>query len=103
MGNVIVGAPIGGTHGVGIRPHGTFGVGLLRTQIDGGTLADVSSSNNQWGWNAGAGVMGFFNEHVGLRGDVRYLRGFEDLSTGRGRRSTSTATTSFTSGGLRSA
>lgn len=82
MGNVIVGAPVGGTHGAGFRPFATFGVGLLRTQIDGGTLARVSSSNNMFGWNAGVGVMGFFNQHVGLRGDVRYLRGFKDLSTG---------------------
>jgi hypothetical protein len=34
------------------------------------------------GWNAGAGVMGFFNDHVGLRGDIKYLRGFEDTNTG---------------------
>jgi hypothetical protein len=34
------------------------------------------------GWNAGAGVMGYFNNHVGLRGDIRYLRGFKDLNTG---------------------
>lgn len=82
MGNVIIGVPVGGTHGAGVRPYVTGGVGLLRTQIDGGTLANVSSSNNQWGWNVGAGVMGYFNDHVGLRGDVRYLRGFEDLNTG---------------------
>jgi hypothetical protein len=82
MGNVIVGVPVGGTHGAGVRPYVTAGLGLLRTQIDGGTLAHVSSSNNMFGWNAGAGVMGYFNEHVGLRGDVRYLRGFKDLNTG---------------------
>jgi hypothetical protein len=82
MGNVIVGIPIGGRHVAAVKPFVTAGVGLLRTQIDGGTIANVSSSNNQWGWNAGGGVMGYFNEHVGLRGDVRYLRGFEDLATG---------------------
>jgi hypothetical protein len=82
MGNVIIGIPVGGTHGAGIRPFVTGGVGLLRTQIDGGSLANVSSSNNMFGWNAGAGVMGYFNDHVGLRGDLRYLRGFEDLNTG---------------------
>jgi len=60
----------------------TGGVGLLRTQIDGGTLANVSSSNNMFGWNAGFGVMGYLSDHVGLRGDLRYLRGFEDLKTG---------------------
>jgi hypothetical protein len=26
--------------------------------------------------------MGYFNEHVGLRGDIRYIRGFENLITG---------------------
>lgn len=82
MGNVIVGVPIGGTRGAGVRPYLTGGVGLLRTQIDGGTLANVSSSNNMFGWNLGAGVMGYFGDHVGLRGDVRYLRGFKDLNTG---------------------
>ncbi len=82
MGNVIIGVPIGGTHGASVKPFVTAGVGLLRTQIDGGTLASVQSSDNMFGWNAGAGVMGYFNNHVGLRGDIRYLRGFEDLSTG---------------------
>ncbi len=83
MGNLIVGAPIGVTHGMsGIRPYATVGIGMLRTQIDGGTLARVSSSNTGWGWDAGVGLMGYFNEHVGLRGDVRYLRGFQNPSTG---------------------
>jgi len=82
MGNLIVGIPVGGTHGPGIRPFVTGGIGLLRTQIDGGTLARVSSSNNMLGWNLGGGAMGFFNDHFGLRGDLRYTRGFEDLNTG---------------------
>jgi hypothetical protein len=34
------------------------------------------------GWNAGAGVMGYFADHIGLRGDVRYLRGMQNLDTG---------------------
>jgi len=74
MGNVIVGVPIGGTRGGGVRPFATAGVGLLRRQIDGGNLFQTTSSNNDLGWNAGAGVMGFFSDHVGVRGDVRYLR-----------------------------
>jgi Outer membrane protein beta-barrel domain len=82
MGNVIVGVPIGGQHGAGVRPYVTAGLGLLRSQIDGGTLTNVSSSNNMLGWNAGAGVMGYFNTHVGLRGDLRYLRGMQSLDTG---------------------
>jgi opacity protein-like surface antigen len=82
MGNVIVGIPVGGTHGAGLRPYATAGLGLIRTQIDGGTIATVSSSNNDFGWNAGAGLMGYFSDHVGLRGDVRYLRTIDNNSSG---------------------
>jgi hypothetical protein len=73
MGNLIVGLPIGGTHGAGFRPYVTGGVGLIRTHFD---ILNVSTSNNDWGWNAGAGAMGYFNDHVGVRADVRYLRNF---------------------------
>jgi hypothetical protein len=78
MGNIIVGIPIGGTTGGGVRPFVTGGVGLIRTQIDGGGLFNVSSSvsNNQFGFNFGGGVMGFFTNHFGLRGDIRYMRVF---------------------------
>src|SRR5437762_14265161 len=62
MGNLIIGVPIGGTHGAGVRPYVVGGVGLLRTQIDGGTVAKVSSSDNMFGWDAGAGVMGYFSD-----------------------------------------
>jgi hypothetical protein len=82
MGNIILAAPIGGSTGKGIRPYVTAGAGLLRTQIDGGTLTSVSASNNMLGWNGGAGVMGYFAQHIGLGADVRYVRGFKDLNTG---------------------
>jgi opacity protein-like surface antigen len=81
MGNVIVGVPIGGQHGAGVRPFVIGGVGLIRSQIDGGTLTNVSSSDNMFGWNVGGGVMGYFTDHVGLRGDIRYLRATSELST----------------------
>ena len=81
MGNLIVGVPVGGSHGAGVRPYVVGGVGLIRSQIDGGTIAKVSSSTNMFGWDAGAGVMGYFSDHVGLRGDVRYLRAVSDMTT----------------------
>jgi hypothetical protein len=81
MGNLIVGIPVGGQHGGGIRPYVTAGLGLIRTQVDGGILFANDSHTNDFGWNAGAGVMGFFNDHVGLRGDLRYLRTLENDST----------------------
>jgi opacity protein-like surface antigen len=84
MGNVILGIPVGGQRGPGVRPYVLGGVGLVRTQIDGGTLFNVSSSDNMFGWDAGVGVMGYFNDHVGLRGDVRYIRGTHDLNASTG-------------------
>jgi len=81
MGNLIVGIPAGGTHGVGVRPYATIGVGLLRSQINGATSTAGSISNNEAGMNAGVGVMGFFSNHLGIRGDVRYLRNLTGNST----------------------
>ena len=37
----------------------------------------MSFATNRAGWNVGGGVMGFFNDHIGLRGEVRYLRAFD--------------------------
>jgi hypothetical protein len=85
MGNVIVGVPLGGTYGKGVRPYVVGGLGLIRSQIDGNAaLFTPSSSNNMLGWDAGFGVMGYFNDHVGIRGDIRYLRATQSLDTGAG-------------------
>ena len=83
MGNLIIGVPIGGQHGAGVRPYVVGGVGLIRTQIDGGSLTNFApaQSSNMFGWDAGGGVMGYFSNHVGLRGDVRYLRATSDMTT----------------------
>lgn len=76
MGNVIVGAPIGGE--TQVRPYASGGVGILRSRIGGsaGDLFDIT--RNDFGMNVGAGVMGFFTPNVGLRGDVRYFRSLSD-------------------------
>ena len=85
MGNLIVGVPIGGTHGMGLRPYIVGGVGLIRTQVDANSnLFRPAASDNMFGWDAGAGVMGFFNDHIGLRGELRYLRGTHDMNTSTG-------------------
>ena len=83
MGNLIIGVPVGGQHGAGVRPYVVGGVGLIRSQIDGGSLTNFApaQSTNMFGWDAGAGVMAYFSDHVGLRGDLRYLRATSDLTT----------------------
>ena len=80
MGNLIVGIPGGGTYGPGIRPYGTLGLGLMRTDVSGrptpGFVPRISDNNV--GLNGGFGVMGFLSEHAGIRGDVRYFHDFRE-------------------------
>jgi opacity protein-like surface antigen len=80
-GNLIVGIPAGG-YGASVRPYALAGVGLIRQRVgDAAGVFDVNSKND-FGFDAGAGVMGFFNNNVGLRGDVRYFRSFRGAPSG---------------------
>jgi opacity protein-like surface antigen len=76
MGNLIAGLPLGGTHGPGIKPYVSGGIGLIRSRID---ILALDPSNTDLAMNAGGGVMGFFTDHVGVRGDLRYFRTGLDL------------------------
>ena len=73
MGNVLIGAP----GGEGIRPYGSGGVGLIRSHVDGGSFFNDLDTND-FGVNIGGGVQGYFNDQIGLRGDVRYFRSLQD-------------------------
>ena len=81
MGNVTVGIPFDRGHAAGIRPYLTGGVGLIRASIDSPHFV-LSVANNDIGVNFGGGVMGFFGAHVGVRGDLRYLRSLQDDNAG---------------------
>jgi opacity protein-like surface antigen len=59
-----------------VRPYVLAGVGLIKTDVEFGSL--LTTSNNSFGWDAGGGLMVFFADHVGVRGDVRYFRAFKD-------------------------
>jgi len=80
MANLIVGVPLGGTYGSGIRPYGTFGVGVVQTRVTGtpGPAGVPHIADNDFGLNGGLGLMGFFSQHAGIRGEVRYFRNFRD-------------------------
>ena len=73
MGNLIVGIPVGGTTGGGVRPYFAGGAGLMRANIDAEDLFE-NLSTNELGINLGGGAHVFFSDNVGLRGDVRYFR-----------------------------
>jgi opacity protein-like surface antigen len=77
MGNVLIGIPIGGQTGGGFRPYFSGGVGVLQTNVESGESL-FTVDNNEFGFNLGAGAMGFMTDHVGFRGDIRYYRSFED-------------------------
>ena len=77
MANLTLGVPIGGQSGPGIRPYASGGVGILKIKAaHAQDLFDVESTD--WGLNLGAGLVGFFTDNVGLRGDFRYFRSLQD-------------------------
>jgi hypothetical protein len=80
MGNVIIGVPIGGQHGLGVRPYATIGAGLLSSHVSA-VNGLLETDNHDPGINAGVGVIGYFNDHVGLRGDLRYFRDVHNNTT----------------------
>lgn len=76
MGNVIIGIPVGGTTGGGVRPYVSGGAGLMRANIKIEDLLEDLSTNDL-AVNVGGGVHMFFGDNIGIRGDLRYFRGLE--------------------------
>ena len=77
MGNIVLGAPIGRT----ARVYATGGVGLMKFRVpDVDTFFDVN--RNDFGMDAGAGVMVNLGGRLGARGDVRYFRDLRQSDTG---------------------
>lgn len=72
MFNLVVGVPMGGQEGFGVRPYGSAGIGAIQTRVES-DLGFVDADETAFGWNVGGGVMGFFNDIVGVRGDLRYF------------------------------
>lgn len=68
MANVVLSTPRGA-----FRPYGTAGVGMLKTFVnDVDDTFDIDK--NKLGFNLGGGVMAFFTDRLGVRGDLRYFR-----------------------------
>jgi opacity protein-like surface antigen len=74
MGNVLFTVPPGG----GIHPYASAGVGLIRANVKSATGVFNDLSTNDLGVNVGAGLNGYFNDNIGLRGDIRYFRDLQD-------------------------
>jgi len=75
MGNVRAAVPFGGRGGR-LRPYASGGAGLLRPNLEeagGGATYQA----NKFAWNVGGGVTGVLSDHVGITGDVRYVRAMD--------------------------
>jgi hypothetical protein len=80
-GDVLIGPMIGP-----VKVYGAIGAGDLFLNIQSLSSLVVpnpaSVSSNYFTFNAGGGVVGFFNPHFGVRGDLRYFRAYGfDLPT----------------------
>ena len=73
MSNIMVAPRIGP-----VRPYVLVGAGLIKSHVEASLGSLVTSDNNSFGWNTGGGLMLMFG-HVGVRGDVRYFHGFQDM------------------------
>ncbi len=75
MTNLIVGVPVGGQAGAGVRPYVSGGIGIISRRIE--TIGDITNFHeSEAGYDLGGGVMGYFSDHAGLRVDLRYFRNF---------------------------
>jgi opacity protein-like surface antigen len=74
MSNLLLGPQIGP-----VRPYGSGGVGLIKSHVSTDPTDLFDSTNNDFGWNIGGGVMIFATEHIGVRGDIRHFHAFQDL------------------------
>jgi outer membrane protein with beta-barrel domain len=73
MGNLVLNAPLGSSG----RVYVSAGGGLMKSSVnDAGDLFDVS--RNDFGVDAGAGLILPLGERFGVRGDVRYFRNIGD-------------------------
>jgi opacity protein-like surface antigen len=72
MGNLMLAPKFGP-----VQPYGTAGLGVIKTDAELSGVFD--EGENSFGWNAGGGLLVFFGDHFGARGDLRYFHAFEAL------------------------
>jgi opacity protein-like surface antigen len=76
MVNARVGIPAGP-----VRPYVVGGIGVIHTDVSQSTVGLYNAiTNNDIAFDVGGGLMVFFGAHVGVQGDVRYMRTFNKLS-----------------------
>jgi hypothetical protein len=76
MSNLLIGVGVGP-----VRPYVVGGVGLIRTHVTSlsGSITEIGTGDNSFGYDLGGGVTGMFGSHVGIRGDLRMFRTMKDV------------------------
>jgi hypothetical protein len=75
MTNVVI-----GPSSVRVQPYFIAGVGLIRPHTSLNVADTITSfSENSIGYDLGGGVNGYFTKSVGIRGDIRRFKTFQDL------------------------
>jgi opacity protein-like surface antigen len=74
MGNVMLAPKIGPA-----QPYVLAGLGLIKTNVEFNPSSLLETDQNKFGWDIGGGLMIFFGDHVGIRGDLRYFHAFQDF------------------------
>jgi opacity protein-like surface antigen len=69
---LVLGIPVGGQRGPGIRPYATAGLGLIKRKLEVSGVDAID--DNDLAYSLGFGVNGYFSDHIGVRGDYRYFR-----------------------------
>jgi opacity protein-like surface antigen len=76
MSNLMIVVPAGP-----IRPYAVVGIGLMRPHMKF-DAASLTLDKNALGYDIGAGINIFLTHGVGVRGDVRHMKTFEDVTLG---------------------
>lgn len=74
MGNIIVGPKLGP-----VQPYAVGGLGILKLNVDLDLESLLENSETKFAWDAGAGIIIFFGQNIGVRGDLRYFRTLQDF------------------------
>jgi opacity protein-like surface antigen len=72
-GNLRIGASAGP-----VRPYVVGGAGLIRSKVDDPAQFFSKPSTSDFGIDLGGGIVGFFSDNVGIRGDLRYFRSLQN-------------------------
>jgi hypothetical protein len=76
MSNLMVIVPAGP-----IRPYAIIGLGLMRPHVNFDAI-DLALSKNAFSYDLGGGINILFGHTVGIRGDIRRLKTFDDVTLG---------------------